>query len=307
MATIQMRTVVRPQGNVEAIVARAVAPVGFALDLQHEPVLTRAFRRMVRELAYDVCEISFTTYLLAKAHGKPFTALPVFLMRDFHHRSIKVNVNAGIRHPKDLEGRLVGVNRGYTVTTGVWARGILESEYGVNLDAVTWVISDDEHVAEYRLPSNVVRVSPGRNLSDMVAKGDLAGVIGVEVDHPDVVHLIPEAGDAGFEALRKRGHYPINHLIVVRDDVLQNYDNVAPILFDVFAEAKNRYVAKLRDGTIARPDANDLRYRRVIEVTGADPLPYGIGPNRAMIDELIRHAVNQHILAEPPLIETLFA
>ncbi len=307
MATIQMRTVVRPQGNVEAIVARAVAPVGFTLDLQHEPVLTRAFRRMVRELAYDVCEISFTTYLLAKAHGKPFTALPVFLMRDFHHRSIKVNVNAGIRHPKDLEGRLVGVNRGYTVTTGVWARGILESEYGVNLDAVTWVISDDEHVAEYRLPSNVVRVSPGRNLSDMVAKGDLAGVIGVEVDHPDVVHLIPEAGDAGFEALRKRGHYPINHLIVVRDDVLQNYYNVAPILFDVFAEAKNRYVAKLRDGTIARPDANDLRYRRVIEVTGADPLPYGIGPNRAMIDELIRHAVNQHILAEPPLIETLFA
>jgi 4,5-dihydroxyphthalate decarboxylase len=141
----------------------------------------------------------------------------------------------------------------------------------------------------------------------MVAKGDLAGVIGVEVDHPDVVHLIPEAGDAGFEALRKRGHYPINHLIVVRDDVLQNYDNVAPIPFDVFAEAKNRYVAKLRDGTIARPDANDLRYRRIIEVTGADPLPYGIGPNRAMIDELIRHAVNQHILAEPPLIETLFA
>ncbi len=260
--------------------ARAVAPVGFALDLQHEPVLTRAFRRMVRELAYDVCEISFTTYLfLAKAHGKPFTALPVFLMRDFHHRSIKVNVNAGDSTPKKISR--VGSSAstgGYTVTTGVWARGILESEYGVNLDAVTWVISDDEHVAEYRLPSNVVRVSPGRNLSDMVAKGDLAGVIGVEVDHPDVVHLIPEAGDAGFEALRKRGHYPINHLIVVRDDVLQNYDNVAPILFDVFAEAKNRYVAKLRDGTIARPDANDLRYRRVIEITGADPLPYGIGP-----------------------------
>ena len=140
------------------MLAGQVAPAGWRLDFQEVPVLTQAFRSMVRELAYDVCEMSFTTYLAAKAYGKRFTALPVFLMRDFHHRAIKVNADAGIRQPKDLEGRMVGVNRGYTVTTGVWARGILATEYGVDLDAVTWVISDDEHVAEYTPPDNVIRI-----------------------------------------------------------------------------------------------------------------------------------------------------
>ena len=94
--------------------------------------------------------MAITTYICAKAHGKPMTAIPVFLVRAFHHGAILVNTKAGIRSPKDLEGKRVGVNRGYTVTTGVWARGILQDEYGVDLDKVTWVLSGDEHVAEYQ-------------------------------------------------------------------------------------------------------------------------------------------------------------
>lgn len=307
MVTTGLKTVVRAQGNVEALLRGVVSPAGFRLDFQEEPILTRAFRRMVRDTAYDVCEMSFTTYLLAKAHGKPFTALPVFVMRDFHHRAIKVNTRAGIRHPKDLEGRMVGVNRGYTVTTGVWARGVLAAEYGVDLDAVTWVISDDEHVAEYRPPDNVVRVRPGGDLAEMVASGELAGVIGVDVDDPDVQWLIPDADNAGFESLRTRGHYPINHLIVVKDDILQHHTDAARVLLDAFTEAKNRYVERLTAGGIEHPDKNDRRYLRVSAITGTDPLPYGVDPNRGMINELIRHAVDQHILAEPPAIESLFA
>lgn len=307
MATTGLRTVVRPQGNVEAMVSGVVSPVGFRLDFQDEPVLTRAFRRMVRDNAYDVCEMSFTTYLAAKAHGKPFTALPVFVMRDFHHRAIKVNTKAGIRHPKDLEGKLVGVNRGYTVTTGVWARGILAAEYGVDLDAITWVVSDDEHVAEYRPPGNVVRIRAGGDLAQMVATGELAAVVGVAVDHPDVEHLIPDADYAAFEALRTRGHYPINHLVVVKDEILQRHPAAAGALFDAFTEAKNRYVERLHTGVVSLSDPNDQRYLRVSAITGADPLPYGLEPNRAMIKELIGYALDQHILTEPPVIESLFA
>ena len=307
MATSELKTVVRAQGNVDAMLAGQVTPAGWRLDFQEVSVLTQAFRRMVRELAYDVCEMSFTTYLAAKAHGKRFTALPVFLMRDFHHRAIKVNADAGIRHPKDLEGRMVGVNRGYTVTTGVWARGILATEYGVDLDAVTWVISDDEHVAEYEPPDNVIRIQAGGDLAEMVARGELAAAIGVDVDHPKVVHLIPGAEDAGFEALRTRGHYPINHLVVVKDDILQNHAEVAQTLSEAFTEAKNRYVDKLRAGDIEHPGVNDRRYLRVSAITGADPLPYGVDANRAMINELIQHAVDQHILDEAPSVESLFA
>src|SRR5437899_1927706 len=111
-----LRTVTRTQGNNQALKDGTVVPKGFELAFEDVPVLVDAFRRMVRSLEFDVCEMAATTYLCARAFGKPFTALPVFLVRAFHHGAITVNRNAGILHPKDLEGRRVGVSRGYTVT-----------------------------------------------------------------------------------------------------------------------------------------------------------------------------------------------
>src|SRR6266545_4822671 len=149
---LQLRTVTRTQGNNAALKDGTVSPAGYAFEFEEVDPLIRAFRRMVRELEYDVCELAITTYLCAKERGKPFTALPIFLVRGFHHGAI---LAAAPGDPKELEGERVGVNRGYTVTTGVWARGILASEYGVDLDRITWVPSGDEHVSEYRAPANV--------------------------------------------------------------------------------------------------------------------------------------------------------
>ena len=157
MAPVHLRTVTRTQGSNQALKDGSVTPQGFRFDFEEVPVLVHAFRRMVRGLEFDVCEMAFTTYLCAKAHGKPFTALPVFLVRGFHHGAIVHNPATGVRKPKDLEGRSVGVNRGYTVTTGVWARGILADEYGVDLNRVTWVRSGDEHVAAGAEPAQQPR------------------------------------------------------------------------------------------------------------------------------------------------------
>src|SRR5690606_27909629 len=107
--------------------------------------------------------------------------------------------------------------RGYTVTTGVWARGVLQEEYGVDLGNVTWVLSGDEHVAEYQPPANVVPIAPGKKMADMLVSGELVAAIGVQVDHPDVVPLVADADEQGFAELRTRNHYPINHLVVVKD------------------------------------------------------------------------------------------
>src|SRR5262245_31969825 len=172
-----LRTVTRTQGANEALKNGEVAPQGFRFEFEEVPVLVSAFRRMVRELAYDVSEMALTTYLVAKEHGVEFTALPIFLARGLHHEVIQVASAGGIRHPKDLEGRRVGVDRGYTVTTGVWARAILRDEYGVDLDKITWVLSGDEHVAQYRPPSNVVPVKPPRSLEDLLRSGKLAAVL----------------------------------------------------------------------------------------------------------------------------------
>ena len=114
----------------------------------------------------------------------------------------------------------MGVNRGYTVTTGLWARSILQHEHGVDLNKVTWVLSGDEHVADYRPPANAVPIEPGKTLEELVTSGAIAAAIGVKVESPDVKPLIPNARDAGVEALRRRGLYPINHTVVVRNDLL---------------------------------------------------------------------------------------
>jgi 4,5-dihydroxyphthalate decarboxylase len=307
MPELHLRTVTRTQGNNRALKDGEVTPERFAFEFEEVPVLVNAFRRMVRGLEFDVCEMAMTTYLCAKAYGKPFTALPIFLVRGFHHGAMVKNAKAGIGGPKDLEGCEVGVNRGYTVTTGVWARGVLRDEYDVDLGKVTWVPSGDEHVAEYRPPANVVPMRPGSNLAEMVATGELAAAIGVDVDDPDVGPLIPDATEAGFAALRRRGHYPINHLVVVRDELLEAHSDLAADIFHAFTAAKNRYVDQLRRDAIEAPTPTDLMYKRVMEITGEGPLPYGIAPNRAVIEELVGHAMSQGILDRRPVVETLFA
>jgi 4,5-dihydroxyphthalate decarboxylase len=309
MAGIALRTATGAQGATRALLDGTVTPRRYALqfaEIADTPALIQAFRRMVRGLEFDICEMAFTTYLCAKAHGRPFTALPIFLVREFHHGAITHNATAGARSPNDLEGRRVGVNRGYTVTTGVWARGILQDEYGVDLSRVTWVLSGDEHVAEYRPPANVVPLEPGQDLAELVATGELAAGIGVPATRPDVVPLIRDAAEAGFGALHDRGLYPINHLVVVRDELLAAHPDLAADIFAAYSQAKDRYVERLRRREVETPTPADLRYQRVMAITGADPLPYGIAPNRAMIDLLIRHAVSQQILDRPPAVEALF-
>ncbi|HUQ27826.1 MAG TPA: hypothetical protein VM051_04495 [Usitatibacter sp.] len=302
-----LKTVTRTQGNNKALKDGTVRLRSFELDFIEVDPLIDAFRRMVRGLEFDVSEMALTTYITAREHGKKMTALPIFLVRAFHHGAILHNVNSGIRTPKDLEGKRVGVNRGYTVTTGVWARSVLQNEYGVDLRKVTWVLSGDEHVAEFKPPANVVPLEKGRKMSDLIASGELPAAINVETDSPDVKPLIPNAKEAGFAALRSRGHYPINHTVVVRDELLAANPTVAREVFEAFAEAKRQYVAKLRAGQIDKPTAADEVHRRVMEITGGDPLPYGIEPNRATLEELVASARDQGIISRAPAIEELFA
>jgi hypothetical protein len=292
---LELKTVTRTSGANAALKDGRVGPRGYELAFEEVDPLIAAFRRMVRGLEYDVCELAFTTYLCAKERGKRFTALPIFLVRGFHHGAIVCNTKV-VAGPKDLEGKRVGVNRGYTVTTGVWARGILADEHGVDLDRVTWVLSGDEHVAEYRPPANVVPANG--DLAEQLVAGELAAAIGVSVDHPDVAPLIPEATEAGFASLRRSGLYPINHLVVVRDELLETEPGLAEAVYDAFERAKDLYLA---GGEL------DPVHAKVREITGADPLPYGVEPNRATIEKLLDHAVAQRILERRPSVESLFA
>ena len=303
----RLRTVFRPLGHTQALKNGTIRPMGFEIEYEDVPVLVQAFRRMVRGSEFDVCELAFTTYLCAKSYGKPFTAIPVFPARVFHHGAILYNTKAGIESPKDLEGRRVGVHRGYTVTTGVWARSILQHEHGVDLNKITWLLSGDEHVEEFRPPANVVSIEKGKKLEEMLASCEIPAAVNIELDHPDVKSLIANPAEAGFEALRTRGHYPINHTVVVKDELLKAYPDLAASLFNAFVEAKRPYVERLKTNPIDAQSKTDATYRRVMDITGSDPLPYGIAPNRAMIEAVVRYAAEQGILKRSFTMEDLFA
>ena len=293
-------------GLTRALKDGSVAAARLPLDFVEIAPITTAMRRMVRSLDLDICEMPFPPSLCAKALGKPITAIPVFLTRNFHHWAAFHHVAAGIRSPKDLEGRRVIVNRGYTVTTGLWLRGILKTEYGVDLGKITWMPTDDEHVAEYVAPSNVDYAWRGKAAGELLlARAADAGIGDIKLDAPVIRPLIPEARQAGFAYYRRTGIYPINHAVVVRDDVLAATPALATGLVALFEAAKAPYLAQLAAGAAASP-ADDAA-REVSRLVAGDPFPYGLAANRKAIEAIVAFAADQQVIPRKLGLEELFA
>jgi 4,5-dihydroxyphthalate decarboxylase len=236
----------------------------------------------------------------------PFTAIPVFVTRNFHHWAIFTNAKSGIREPKNLEGRVVGVNRGYTVTTGLWARGMLQSEYGVDLDKITWVPTDDEHVKEFVAPPNVdYSRFRGRKLGELLAAGEIDAAIGEMggVTSPDIKPLIPDAQNAAFDYFRKTGVYPINHGIVVKNELLKDSPSIADDLMQAFRESKAIYLKDLQGS--AGVSSWDKAAATNAAVVG-DPFPFGIDANRKALEAMTQFGVDQHMVPRRFTVEELF-
>jgi 4,5-dihydroxyphthalate decarboxylase len=294
-------------GLTKALKAGAIPSDRLKLELIEVAPITRGMRRMARDLEFDVCEMAFTTYLCAKAYGKPLTAIPVFVTRNFHHWAIWHNVKAGLRSPKDLEGKRVGVNRGYTVTTGLWIRGVLQDEYGVDLSKITWVPTDDEHVAEYRAPGNVdYAAARGKDCAKLLAAGEFVAAIGdIKSDSPDVGPLIPDARQAGFDYYRKTGVYPMNHGVVVKDAVLAANPWLAEELYRLFKASKDAYLMRLAGGGELGPaDQSALELQRGV---GGDPYPYGVAANATALATISRFAAEQGVTRQHYAPDELFA
>src|SRR5918912_1029926 len=165
-------------GHTRAIKNGSIPIEGVDAEFVEVVPIIQAFRRMVRDVEFDICEMAPTTYMIARALGAPFIALPIFIMRRFHHGGFVVRPDSGIKAPKDLEGKKVGV-RAYSVTTGVWTRGIFVNEYGLDSSKVTWVVDDEEHVSTLELPPNVVHAPDGKSLQSMMKTGEIqAGFTG---------------------------------------------------------------------------------------------------------------------------------
>lgn len=299
-----LRMVVGNYGLTRILKENPAARGGLDLEFVEFDSIPAAMRRQVRDLEFDVCEMALTTYFCARAAGKAITAIPVFVTRNFHHWAAFRHVDTGIRGPKDLEGRQVAVNRGYTVTTGLWIRGVLQHEYGVDLDRITWLPTDEEHVAEYRAPPNVDYRFRGRSAEELLLKEGVGAAVGdVRSSAPEIKPLIPDAREAGFAYYRKTGIYPINHMITLSQRAVAARPTLARELFDIFKAAKGTYLKRLDaggDGSTA--DQAALALKAVV----GDPFPYGVAANRKALEAATHFCVEQHMTRDKLAVEPLF-
>lgn len=311
---------VRDYPYTAAIKSGTIGVRGAALDFVEVVPHIAAFRRMVRDLEFDICELAPTTYMIARAHGVPLIALPIFFLRRFHHAGLLVRADAGIDTPKDLEGKRVGV-RAWSVTTGVWKRGILQNEYGVDLEKISWFVDDEEHVTSLALPPHVHQVPEGQSLVGMFAAGLLdAGTAGdaglgrqgkpgagweqgTGVLPPDMRELFPDPGPRDADYFRRTGVLPMHGTLVVKEALLQENPGLAPALFEAFTQARAPYADAIANGTAAGKDAaRDVALARIV----GDPLPYGLEANRASIQALIDYATQQGLIPAGVTPEGMF-
>ncbi|MCX8997084.1 phosphate ABC transporter substrate-binding protein [Rhizobiaceae bacterium BDR2-2] len=252
--------------------------------------ITRAFRPMAREQAYDICEMAIVTYLQARAYGKPVWLLPIVLLARFQHRCIVCNSDRAILRPKDLEDRTVGV-RAFSQTTGAWVRGLLANEYGVDLEKIDWMTFEDGHVAEYADPPIARRAPEGRKPGEMLQACELdAAILGNDL--PKDERLVTVIADPAGDARRwyeRTNVIPINHMVVVSEDLLQRSPGAAAGFFEAIAESKRAGNGIVEDGVDMNPLGVEA-LRPSLEMIIDYSLQQGLIPRRLTVDELFHHA-----------------
>jgi len=242
------------------------------------------FKAMLRENAFDAGEMAIITYLQARAYGKPFVLLPTPVSGRFQHHCIGFNIEHGHLNPKDIEGRMVGV-RTYAQTTGLWVRGVLQHEYGVDLDKVTWLTVDESHLTEYRDPPNCKRIPPGKKIDQMMLDGEVAAaILGNDMPKdPRVRTLVPDAQVAAQEWYQREGVIPINHLFVVHEDIAKKRPDVVRELARMIAESRAAAPASI---TAPIPPLGLEANRKGLEMAIEWSFEQKIIPRRLSVDEL---------------------
>ena len=262
---------------------RVTSPI-VRLDCCGPKLAHDGFKAMLRENAFDAGELAIVTYLQARAYGKPFVLLPTPVSGRFQHHCIGFNVEHGDLGPKDIEGRVVGV-RTYAQTTGLWVRGILQHEYGVNLDKVDWVTVDESHLTEYRDPPNCKRIPPGKKIDQMMLDGEVAAaILGNDMPKdPRVRTLVPDPHAAAQKWYEREGVIPINHMFVVRQEIAQERPDVVRELARMIKESRAAAPAAM---VASLPPLGLEANRKGLEMAIDWSFEQKIIPRRFTVDEL---------------------
>jgi 4,5-dihydroxyphthalate decarboxylase len=287
MAITRLKTLLGDHPTTLSLKQGKVTSSKVALDIADVPQAYLAFKRVVRDFEFDVAELAIVTYLMAKAHGKPYTLLPVVVLSRFQHPFIVYNSARGELKPGDLKGKRVGI-RSYSVTTTMWLRGVLMNDHGLDIDSVKWVTTEEAHVAEFKDPPTVQRAPAGRDLLAMLMDGELdAMVLGDKtLKDPRLKRLIPDPDQAAKEWHTRNGAIQINHMVVVKGAVSKSNPDAVREVYRLLKESK-------RAAPPPEPGALDMT-------------PIGLEPNRRNLEIAIEYVYQQRLIPKRYKVEELF-
>ena len=272
---MRLKTLLGDYPVTKALKEGRVRPAGFEFDFADVKVPHTAFKRVVRDLEFDVAELAIVTYLLAKAHARPLRLLPAVILARFQHPYLVYNAERGILAPEDLNGKRVG-QRSYSVTTATWVRGVLADDYGVDLGSVRWVTFEDPHVAEFRDPPNVERAPSGKEMIAMLLSGEIEAAIAGEI--PKDERIVPVFGDPAPWKQKHRA-IQVNHMVVVRREMPSG---ISDEIYDLLSQSRK---------AAGNPEMN----------------PFGLEENRRNLEVAIDYVHRQGMIPRRFTVEELFS
>lgn len=284
----KLKTLLGNYPNTRALRDGTLAPATFAFDFADVKVPNRAFKRVVRELEFDMAELALVTFFQAKAYGKPLTLIPAVVGAGrYQHHCLVYNAERPRITVAQLTGKRIGI-RALAQTTVTWVRGVLAEEYGVPLDKIQWVTFEDGHLAEFPDPAGVERAKPGSSVVDLLLAGEIdAAIIGTDLpDDPRLQPVLPDPHAAARAWSERHRMVPINHMVAVKTQLLQGRPEIARELYGLLQQGKR----------LAAPAGE----------SAPDLTPFGIDANRNALELLLRYSHAQGLIPRKFAVEELF-
>ena len=312
-ATLQMTLACGDYEIVRALKQGEVKAAGIELTMLTDMDSTTRHWRMIRDHEFDVCELSLSSYLMARARDQDLTAIPVFLHRRFRHGFVFVNTDAGIHRPSDLIGRKVGTGS-FQATANVWMRGILEHEHGVPHKQLHWVAAQEETVPFAADGLRLMRIPAGKSLSSMLLTGELDAVMHTDViapirdRHPRVRRLFDNYKEFEIAYYRKTGIFPIMHTTAIKREIVERHPWVPASLMRAFEQAKTIAYGRMENPRIVPLAWFQTALEEQQALLGSDPWAYGLDEvNRYNLQTLIQYSHEQGLIERLVPVDALFA
>jgi len=312
-APLDLKVACDPFEFVRALGEGHVATDGLRLHFQPEMSNPVRHRAMARDLAFDVCELNITTYLIARDQGLPLTAIPVFLFRKFRHGSIFINPRGKVRVPADLAGARIGCPT-LQPASNLWIHGILEEDYGVSFRDVHWVVEREEDLAFSPPPGmRVERAPAGRTVVQMLMDGEIDAVSAPQVPRellkgdPRIARLFPNYVDLEKSYFSRTGLFPIMHVTAIPSALVAREPWIVRSLMQAFESSKREAYQRFANTRIATLAWFGALWEEEFSLLGSDPWEFGLSQkNRQNLATAIRYAQRQGFITSDKTIEDLF-